>query len=376
MKSKSPSGASIETERVFFMKKKLLALILCGVLAVTAASPVFAAASGGDLLTSASEEETAPADSVLYYGTVREVLRGEDGQITGLLMESERYGEYLFNVSPETVWIDDGKRAADVRGLQAGEGMYVFHSPAETRSLPPQSAAFAIVRNTPMDVGCAQYCEVEAVTESDGRTYIRTSNGALYIVANGETEFSRYNSDEEASASDLRPGSHIIAWNGVNATSYPAQTNALHIMLLPAASWEVLSRAALAEMLYEAEGSPSVSFSLQFADVSENAGYADAVRWADRKNLMPWTGSDLFAPGETVTREQLVTALWRWQGTPSSRTSVLRETQDAGEISASARRAMAWAYTEGLISGTYLGPQDPVTVGEAQEMLAKLTAAD
>ena len=60
----------------------------------------------------------------------------------------------------------------------------------------------------------------------------------------------------------------------------------------------------------------------------------------------------------------------------SSRTSVLRETQDAGEISASARRAMAWAYTEGLISGTYLGPQDPVTVGEAQEMLAKLTAAD
>ena len=37
---------------------------------------------------------------------------------------------------------------------------------------------------------------------------------------------------------------------------------------------------------------------------------------------------------------------------------------------------MAWAYTEGLISGTYLGPQDPVTVGEAQEMLAKLAAAD
>lgn len=172
MKSKSPSGASIETERVFFMKKKLLALILCGVLAVTAASPVFAAASGGDLLTSASEEETAPADSVLYYGTVREVLCGEDGQITGLLMESERYGEYLFNVSPETVWIDDGKRAADVRGLQAGEGMYVFHSPAETRSLPPQSAAFAIRAQHP------DGCRLRPVLR--GRSSHRVGRAHLY----------------------------------------------------------------------------------------------------------------------------------------------------------------------------------------------------
>lgn len=359
------------------MKKKLLALFLCSVLAVTAAAPVFAAENRGTLLTAASGEETAPADSVLYYGAVKEILRGEDGQITGLLMESERYGEYIFNVSAETVWVDDGNRQADDPGdLQVGEGLYVFHSPASTMSLPPQSAAFAVVRNTPMDIGCAQYYEVEAVTESGGRTHIQTSNGALYIVANDQTGFSRYSSDETASASDLRPGSHIIAWNGVNATSYPAQTNALHIMLLPAASWETLSRAALAEMLYEAEGSPSVRSSLQYEDVAEDAGYADAVRWADRKNLMPWAEGDTFEPGEAVTREQLVTAIWRWQGSPSSRTSVLDGVQGEEAVSSSARRAMAWAYTEGLVSGSYLGPQNPVTVGEAREMLEKLASAE
>lgn len=235
--------------------KKLLALLLCGALAASAAAPVFAAESI-TCRTAVAKEEAIP-DSALYYGRVKAIDRSEDGTVTRLLMESDRYGEYVFSVSADTVWVDDGGRSADDSGdLEVGEGLYIFHSLAETRSLPPQSAAFAIVRNTPMDVGCAMYYEVEAVSEENGRTRIQTNNGSLFITANENTEFSLYGSDEEVSAADLLPGSHIIAWNGVNAASFPAQTNALHIMLLPAVSWETLTRTAAAELVYQTAGQP------------------------------------------------------------------------------------------------------------------------
>lgn len=78
------------------------------------------------------------SDSELYYGQVQEIGRDEAGTITSLLLTSERYGEYVMNISGETVWIDSGERtASDPATLQVGESVYVYHSPVSTRSLPP-----------------------------------------------------------------------------------------------------------------------------------------------------------------------------------------------------------------------------------------------
>ena len=322
------------------MKKKLLAMALCGMLAVSFAVPVSAAAVSGGTEQTATEQEQALPDSVLYYGEVKEAVKDEDGNIIQLRMESEQYGEYVFNIAEDTVWVDSGsKKALDPADVKAGDRLYVFHSLVETRSIPPQSPAFAVVGNVPMDVGCAQYYEVEGVSQQNGKTWIQTSNGGLYIVANEKTEFSYYGSDKEVSADDLQAGGHIVAWTGVNATSYPAQTNGFHIMILPSASWEPLTQGALNQMLGKKSNAAS-------AASSENGG--------------------------AMTREQLVTALWKSQGSPRVTDDVLDKAEDADEISSGARRAMAWACREGLVSDTYLGPKDPVTVGEAKEMLRLL----
>ena len=144
------------------MKKKLLAMALCGMLAVSFAVPVSAAAVSGGTEQTATEQEQALPDSVLYYGEVKEAVKDEDGNIIQLRMDSEQYGEYVFNIAEDTVWVDSGsKKALDPADVKAGDRLYVFHSLVETRSIPPQSPAFAVVGNVPMDVGCAQYYEVE-----------------------------------------------------------------------------------------------------------------------------------------------------------------------------------------------------------------------
>ena len=153
------------------MNKRLPVLILTGVLAGALTIPAMAADTTAPVTPvpiSAEETVSLPA-SVLYYGKVEEIVRGEDGAAKQLRMSSERYGEYVMNLSDETVWIDSGNQAKDdPSDLKVGESLYVFHSAVVTASLPPQSSAIAVVRNIPADAACAQYHEVESVSLENG----------------------------------------------------------------------------------------------------------------------------------------------------------------------------------------------------------------
>ncbi len=112
---------------------------------------------------------------------------------------------------------------ADPAALQEGQSLYVFHSPIATLSLPPQSAAFAVVTNLPMDAQSAQLHKVEEVSLQDGQLQITTDNGGLYITADQNTVVSAYGSDAAAALEDVQPGRQVIAWYSAVAQSYPGQ---------------------------------------------------------------------------------------------------------------------------------------------------------
>lgn len=190
--------------------------------------------------TEQTEENQAMKDSELYYGTVKEV-RKDDNNITQILLDSEKYGEYLMNVQESTVWVDGGKYCKDEtynETLKEGEGVYIFHSPIQTRSLPPQSPALAIVRNTPMDAGQAMYHKVEELTilEDDGQAGILTDGGSLKVLFDDQTEIVNYQDGTALTKDDIKVNGHIMAWYSVVAEQYPGQTYTKHILVLPEAA--------------------------------------------------------------------------------------------------------------------------------------------
>ena len=226
------------------MKRKLTACMLAAALSVSLAVPALAletaSAESGTPQVSAPTEgnNKAKKHSVLYYGKVAEIGKDEAGNITRLVMESEAYGDYIMNVSRDVVWIDSGnKTASDPVTLKVGEGIYVFHSPVSTYSIPPQSPALAIVRNIPQDISSAHYQVVESVEKlSDGSVRIVTDQGGLHITADANTGLSRYVDNKAFDLDELKAGDRIMAWYEAVLESYPAQTHAQHLMLLPAAS--------------------------------------------------------------------------------------------------------------------------------------------
>lgn len=131
-----------------------------------------------------------------------------------------------------------------------------------------------------------------------------------------------------------------------------------------------LSRAQLAQILYNQEGRPTTKRS-PFADVSDEAWYGDAVAWAAEKGIVSGYGNGLFGPGDSITREQLAVMLWRYAGSPTPINKELHF-NDTGEISSYALESLCWATENGIISGYgsgKLSPNGEATRAQVAQML-------
>ena len=228
------------------MNKKLTALVLSGALVCAMGAQALAATIG-------EEPDETP---VLYTGKITEILKDANGSVTGLQMESERNGSYVMNVSEETVWIDNKAYAAfNPSNLAVGENLYVYHSPISTRSMPPQSAAFAVVRGVLSDGDVATYHVVEGVeTQEDGSIRITTDNGGLYLFAGKETKVAPYLSNGSTELENLQAGDRIMAWYSVVMLSYPGQAHPSAIMILPETAAETETPAEGAKLTIQLDG--------------------------------------------------------------------------------------------------------------------------
>ena len=106
-----------------------------------------------------------------------------------------------------------------------------------------------------------------------------------------------------------------------------------------------------------------------FDDVSTDAYYYEAVKWAAENNITGGIGGGLFGPELTCSRGQIVTFLWRAAGSPEP-TALSTFTDVAAD--AYYAKAVAWAVENGVTTGTGDGkfsPDAPCTRGQAVTFL-------
>lgn len=109
---------------------------------------------------------------------------------------------------------------------------------------------------------------------------------------------------------------------------------------------------------------------LSFTDVSAKAYYFDAVAWAVKNKITSGQSDTLFAPDASCTRAQMVTFLWRANGSPEPTVTELPFTDVAAD--AYYAKAVLWAVENGITTGTSDTTFDPdgvVTRAEAVTFL-------
>ena len=111
---------------------------------------------------------------------------------------------------------------------------------------------------------------------------------------------------------------------------------------------EELDGVVTAEDYGASEGRITIKKGLPFTDVAADAAYYDYVLYVYENNIFNGFTSTIFGPDSTMTRGQMVTVLWRMNGSPEPE----KDCPFTDVAAASPyRKAIAWAVENGLSNG-------------------------
>ena len=187
----------------------------------------------------------------------------------------------------------------------------------------------------------------------------KTENGTVTVsprsAEKGDTVTITAKPDSGYQLDDLT----VIDKNG-NELKLTDKGNGKYTFTMPASKVEVN-----ATFVKEVETSP-------FSDVSTNAYYYEAVKWAQEKGITGGIGNGLFGPNQPCTRAQIVTFLWRAAGSPEPKTM-----SSFADVSMDAyyAKAVAWAVENSITTGTGDGKFSPDATCTREQAVAFLYRA-
>ncbi len=204
------------------------------------------------------------------------------------------------------------------------------------------------------------------VTDTSGATVRQTASGALGYQGTGQVTKA---ADQTLPFADVTAGDWFhdaVAY--VYQHGYFSGTGAGTFS--PNAP---MDRAMVATVLYRLSGDTAKGDGTDFSDVPAGQWYSDGIAWASAQGVVNGMGNDLYAPNLAVTREQLVTMLYRYETayretTAAAAGSSLAKFPDQASVSDWAREAMTWAVKEGLVQGRDNGSLDPAGTATRAEV--------
>lgn len=119
------------------------------------------------------------------------------------------------------------------------------------------------------------------------------------------------------------------------------------------------NRAMVVTLLYRLDGAQWTGEGSTFSDVEEGSWYHAAVEWAYERGITTGVTETEFAPERSVIREQFVTFLHRYAGSPAP-TAMPEDVSDWSDVSEYAAEALAWAMETGLVTGYDDGTVKPL----------------
>ncbi|GFI61296.1 glyoxal reductase [Clostridiales bacterium] len=136
---------------------------------------------------------------------------------------------------------------------------------------------------------------------------------------------------------------------------------------------EPMTRAMVAEAIYNMTDKASTAGTSEFTDVAADSDDSAAVAWVSDQGYMSGYGNGQFGADDSITREQITAILWRYANSPTG--EITTEFEDASEISQWALQSVNWAKSAGIISGKENGHFDPksnITRAEAAMIIYNL----
>lgn len=107
-------------------------------------------------------------------------------------------------------------------------------------------------------------------------------------------------------------------------------------------------RITVVEALWRAADRPSAAKSSAFTDIDADSANKAAIDWAAETGIISGYSDGSFGGNDPVKREQLVTMLWRYEGSPVQTRATFADTDSISEYAA---MAVTWVQNNHIVSG-------------------------
>ena len=200
-----------------------------------------------------------------------------------------------------------------------------------------------------------------------------TNDGTVYYVCKNCGRISKYNLSFADVMDDdwFAPNVAYVVENGLfagrNALTFDPDT--------------AMTRVEFVSVIWRLAGKPEFENTSKpiYSDCNGNAWYSAAVNWSTKYGIINGVGDNLFDPDGNITREQIVTILYRYaEYIKLEHESVSADYKsmfvDGKTVSEYADQAMSWAVGAGLIQGdeaNRIVPQGLATRAEVATMIMR-----
>ena len=247
------------------------------------------------------------------------VNSAKNGDVTASHKSASKGALVTLTVTPDKGYVLETLNAFDQNGsalpLTQQNGKYTFTMPASKVTV---EAMFKAAGNNPFtDVPAGSYYE-DAVIWAVGKG-ITSGTSAVTFDPNGNCTRAQAVTFLWRAAGSPAAKSKVMPFTDVPSGSYyyDAVLWAMEQGITKGTSDTAFSpdatctRAQIVTFLWRANGSPVVSGNSAFTDVAADAYYAAAVTWAEKNGVTGGIGGGLFGSNNNCTRAQIVTFLYR-----------------------------------------------------------------
>ena len=247
------------------------------------------------------------------------VKSAKNGDVTASHRTASKGTAVTLTVDPDKGYVLDALTVLDGKDkeikLTEKNGKYTFTMPASKVTV---EAMFKAAGNNPfIDVPAGSYYEDAVVWAVEKG--ITSGTSAVTFDPNGNCTRAQAVTFLWRAAGSPAPKTSAMPFADVKAGSYyeTAVLWAVEQGITKGTSDTMFSpdatctRAQIVTFLWRTNGSPAVSGNSAFTDVAADAYYAAAVTWAEKNGVTGGIGNGLFGSGNNCTRAQIVTFIYR-----------------------------------------------------------------
>ena len=250
------------------------------------------------------------------------VKSAKNGDVTASHKSASKGTTVTLTVDPDKGYVLDTLTVLDGKDkeikLTEKNGKFTFTMPASKVTVAATFKASAPTGKNPfIDVPAGSYYEDAVIWAVDKG--ITTGTSATTFNPNGICTRAQAVTFLWRAAGSPAPKTKVMPFADVKAGSYyyDAVLWAVEQGITKGTSDTMFSpdatctRAQIVTFLWRANGSPAVSGNSAFTDVASDAYYAAAVTWAEKNNITGGIGGGLFGSNNNCTRAQIVTFIYR-----------------------------------------------------------------